>query len=121
MRSALRFTVTWLAAWCQVIAVAAMPFGPIAVGLDPLGNVPICHADADGGQLPPAPPTHGGYDCVLCVLCVSHASPLALLSPTPTLPDRHSVTVARLDAAQPRAPPARLVVAAQARGPPSLI
>lgn len=120
MKSAVRFAVTLLAAWCQIIVVAALPLAPLAAGLDPLGNVPICHADADGGQPPPAPPAHGGHDCVLCVLCVSHALPLALLSPTPTLPDRHSVAPVRLDAAQPRAPPLRLMAAAQPRGPPSL-
>jgi hypothetical protein len=121
MKSAVRFTVTWLAAWCQVIAVALMPLGPLAASLDPLANAPICHVDADAGQPAPAPPTHGGHDCALCVLCVSHALPMALLASAAALPDRHAVATVRLDAAQPRAPPVRLVAAAQPRGPPSLI
>jgi hypothetical protein len=121
MKSAVRFTVTWLAAWCQIIAVAAMPLGPLAAGLDPLAEVPICHADADGGQPRPSAPIRGRHDCAQCVLCVSHALPLALLSPLPALPDRRADLIVRLEAAQPRGPPVRLVAAAQPRGPPSLI
>jgi hypothetical protein len=121
MKSAVRFVVTWLAAWCQVITVALVPLGPLATSLDPLANAPICHVDTDRGQPADAPPIHGGHDCTLCVLCVSHALQSALLSPTPGLPDPHSVVTVRRDAAQPRAPPVRSVAAAQPRGPPSLI
>jgi hypothetical protein len=121
MKSAVRFTVTWLAAWCQVITIALMPLGPLAASIDPLPNVPICHVDADAGRPAPAPPTHRGHDCALCVLCVSHTVSMALLASASALPDRHAVAIVRLDAAQPRAPPVRLVAAAQPRGPPSLI
>ncbi|HME28154.1 MAG TPA: hypothetical protein VKI44_43690 [Acetobacteraceae bacterium] len=98
-----------------------MPFGPLAAGLDPLGNVPICHADADGGQPPPAPPTHGGHDCVLCMVCHSHGGSIGLLSPTPALPRQHAVAVVRFNTAQPRAPPPTPTIAALPRGPPPLI
>ena len=32
------------------LLVATMPLGTLAAGLDPLGSVPICHADADNRQ-----------------------------------------------------------------------
>jgi hypothetical protein len=122
MKSAVRFTVIWLAAWCQIIAVAAMPLGPLVAGLDPLGDAPICHTDADDGQTPPpVPPIHGGHDCVLCVVCQSHGGPIVLLAPMPVLPRQHVVAVVRFVTAQPRAPPATPTFAAQPRGPPILI
>ncbi|MFZ0021632.1 MAG: hypothetical protein WAL10_30330, partial [Acetobacteraceae bacterium] len=59
--------------------------------------------------------------CALCMICLSHASALSLLSPRPALPERRSTPIVRLEAAYPRAPPVRLIAAAQPRGPPSLI
>jgi hypothetical protein len=114
---------SWLAAWCQIVLVATMPLGPLVIVADPLGNVPICHAAASGGSGQPAPtkPGHNGRDCAVCVLCQAHAWSVAILSPPPALPARQSVATVRLDAAQPRAPPVRLVAAALPRGPPSLI
>jgi hypothetical protein len=120
MLSAVRFTVTWLAAWCQIIIVAAMPLGALGAGLDPLGAATICHAGADSGQPPPSQPTHSNHECVLCAICQTHGGPIALLSPAPSLPGRHVVAVVRLDAVQPRAPPPAPTIAAQPRGPPSL-
>jgi hypothetical protein len=121
MRSAVRFAVAWLAVWCQVIVVAMMPAGMLAARLDPLGEVPICHAEADGGRPQPAPPTHAGHDCLACIICQSHGQSIALLSPTLTLPQDDVVVIAPFAAAQPRAPPPVATIAAQPRGPPSLI
>jgi hypothetical protein len=120
MKSAVSFTVCWLAAWCQIIVLAAMPLGPLAAGLDPLGSVPICHADADDGRPQPPPPIHGGHDCVLCVVCQSHGGSIALLAPQSALPRQHVLAVVRFAVAQPRAPPPAAIIAAQPRGPPSL-
>jgi hypothetical protein len=116
----IRFALTWLAAWCQVIAIAALPLGWPAVAVDPLGNAPICHADADGEQ-PTAPPAHLGHDCVLCVICQSHAATLAILAPTPAIPHRQVIALGRWRGPQPRAPPRLVSGAAQPRGPPSLV
>jgi hypothetical protein len=114
---------SWLAAWCQIVLVAAMPLGPLAIVADPLGNVPICHAEANGGSGQPAPtkPGHNGHVCVVCVLCQAHVWSVAILSPPPALSLRQSVVTVRLDAAVPRTPPVRPSAAAQPRGPPSLI
>jgi hypothetical protein len=120
MQPVVRFAVTWLAAWCQVILVATMPLGPLATGLGPLGDVPICHADADTGQ-PNPPQPHPGHDCVLCAVCQLHGGSIALLALASVPTQRQAVSVARFEIAQPRAPPASLNIAAQPRGPPSLI
>jgi hypothetical protein len=116
-------TAAWLAMWCQIVLVAAMPLGPLAVAIDPLGNVPICHAEADGGAGQPVPqqPGHANHDCVLCTLCQAQAWPVAVLSSPPALPEQQAVAIVRLDAARPRAPPLHLTFAAQPRGPPPLI
>jgi hypothetical protein len=121
MKSAVRFAVCWLAAWCQIVAVAAMPLGPLAAGLDSLGGVPLCHTDADGGQPQPPPPIHGAHDCVLCVVCQSHGGSIALLSAQSALPLQHVIAAMRFAVVQPRAPPPAGIIAAQPRGPPSLI
>jgi hypothetical protein len=105
-----------LAVWCQIVLLATISFMPLAMTADPLGNVPICHAQ-DGPQSTPGQPIH---DCALCAICLAHALPMAIVSPTPTLPARQAVADVRLAAAHPRAPPFRLVAAAQPRGPPSL-
>jgi hypothetical protein len=109
-----------LAVWCQIILLATISLSPQAVAADPLGSVPICHAE--GGTQPaqdtPGQPTH---NCALCAVCLAHAVPVAILSPTPALPERQFVAAVRLRSAQPRAPPVTLRAAAQPRGPPSLI
>jgi hypothetical protein len=120
LKPAIGFAASLLAAWCQILLLATIALAPLRIGADPVGNVPICHAD-EGTQPAQQKPGHPAHNCNLCVLCVSHALPLALLSPTQALPDRYSVAAVRLDAAQPRAPPVRLLAAAQPRGPPSLI
>ena len=119
--SAVRFAVMWLAAWCQIFTVATMPLETFAAGLDPLGSVPICHADAGNQQPSPSVPSHTGHECVLCMLCQSHSGSIALLPPTPVPVLRRAVALARFDIAQPRAPPPSPTIAAQPRGPPSLI
>jgi hypothetical protein len=121
MRSVIRFTLMWLAAWCQVLVVATMPLAPLAMAADPLGDAPICHAPdpADGQQ--PRSPEHGQHDCALCVICAQmHAPAAALPARTPILPVAPTVAVIRHYTAQPRAPPFRSILAAQPRGPPSL-
>jgi hypothetical protein len=103
-----------------MLLLGTISLAPLDVGTDPEGQFPICHAD--GGTQPapqkPAPPPH---DCARCVLCLAQASPLAILSPVPMLPEWRAAVIVRLDAARPRAPPVRLVFAAQPRGPPTLI
>ena len=121
MKSVIRFTVMWLAAWCQVLVVAAVPLAPVAMAAGPLEGTPICHASdpADSGQQP-ASPGHGQHDCTLCVICCqAHGSPAALLSPRPLLPERQSIAAVRHRTAQPLAPPVRIAAAAQPRGPPT--
>lgn len=121
MKSVVRFTVMWLAAWCQVLVVATVPLAPLAMAAGPLGGMPICHAPdpAGSGQQTPSP-DHGQHDCALCVMCAQiHASSAALLSPSPSLPERQAVAAVQHHTAQPRAPPVRVAFAAQPRGPPS--
>src|SRR5579883_2855622 len=121
MRFAVRFALLWLAAWCQVIAVVAMPLGPVVLGGEPLDGVPICHAEAGHGQQAPPRPSHTGHDCLLCTVCQTHTGSVALLPPTSALPLRQSVAVHVPDAPRARAPPYRTPSAAQPRGPPALI
>jgi hypothetical protein len=120
VKPAIGFAASAFAVWCQVLLLATISLSPLAIGAAPIGNIPICHTD--GGSEParqtPGQPPH---DCALCVVCLAHASPPAILPPTPTLPDRRPIAVVRLDAAHPRAPPVQLIAAAQPRGPPSLI
>jgi hypothetical protein len=111
-----------LAAWCQILLVASLAHMPEAQAADLLDCVRMCQADADddGSPVPPHQ-DHSGHDCVLCVMCIGHASPAAVSSLPPALPDRQFTAVVLLDAYRPRAPPVRLVFAAQPRGPPPLI
>jgi len=120
LRPAIGFAASLLAVCCQILLLATISLAPIAVEADPLGNPPICHL-ADGTQPAQQTPALPSHRCAMCAICLAHALPSAILAPTPTLPDRQSITVVRLDAAHPRAPPVRLVAAAQPRGPPSLI
>jgi len=117
LKAAIGFAAALLAVWCQILLLATISLTPIGASADPVGNPPICHGD-DRSQ--PAP-SHTDHNCALCVCCISHALPLAILSPVQMLPYRQSVTSVRLHAVQPRAPPVRLVAAAQPRGPPSTI
>jgi len=118
LKPTIGFGASLLAVWCQILLLASISLAPLAVDADPVGNVPICHAE-DETQPAQQKPGHPAHDCALCVLCLPHASPLAILSPTPALPERRSVAATRLDAAHPRAPPVHLISAAQPRGPPS--
>jgi len=113
------FAASLLAAWCQILLLATISLAPLEIGTGP-GHFPICHADGETqpAKQKPALPAH---DCAQCVLCLSQASPLAILSPAPMLPQRRTLVIVRLAAAHPRAPPVRLVFAAQPRGPPMLI
>ena len=109
------------AAWCQVLLVVSLAHMPQAQAADALDCVRMCQADAETMAAGPAASGSSGQDCVLCVMCIGHASPAALLSSPPALPDRQFTAVVLLDAYRPRAPPVRLVFAAQPRGPPPLI
>src|SRR5215469_1880167 len=97
MKSAVGLFVAWLAAWCQVIALVALPMGPLVAAAGPLGDVPICHAEVDG-QPAPSQPNHPQHDCVLCALCVTDKGAIAILATSPALPVRQVVAMARLDA-----------------------
>jgi hypothetical protein len=107
------------AALCQILLVITLAHMPQAQAADALDCVRMCHPDADDDG-PPAPQQqdHSGRDCVLCVMCVGHASHAVLLSSPPAVPDRQFTAVALLDAYRPRAPPVCLIFAAQPRGPP---
>jgi hypothetical protein len=119
LKPTIGFTASLLGVWCQVLLLATISLAPLAAGRDATAGTPICHAD-DGTQPAKQPPGHPIHDCTLCVLCLSHVSSLGILPPTP-LPERHFDVVARRDAPRPRAPPVRLVLVAQPRGPPALI
>jgi hypothetical protein len=119
LKPAAGFAASLLAIWCQILLLATISLAPLDLGAGPAGSVPICHAD-DGTQPAQQKPDRPAHDCALCVICLSHAGPVAILAPTPQLPERQSVVTARRASAYPRAPPVRLVASAQPRGPPSL-
>jgi hypothetical protein len=113
------FTASLLAVWCQVLLLATISLTPLRTGVDPIGNSPICHAD-EGGQPVHQKPGDSRHECTLCVVCLTHASPLAIPAPGPTFLERRFIVVGRAHHAQPRAPPVLLVAAALPRGPPAL-
>lgn len=116
------FAALMFAAWCQILLVVALAHTPQAQAADALDCIRMCQADGDGDGTPaPQQQDHSGHDCVLCVMCVGHAAPVALLSSPPVLPDRQFTVVVLIDGYRPRAPPVQAVFAAQPRGPPSLI
>src|SRR5215475_702547 len=99
-----------LATWSQILLVATMALVPPRISSDPLAETPICHADdGNGGTGAPQSPNHSGHDCVLCAICIAHATSAAVLSPAPWLPTPRLVATARHDAYRPRAPPVRAV------------
>jgi hypothetical protein len=117
-KTVIGFAASMLAAWCQILLLATISSAPLALVADPAGNIPICHADE---KTPPAqqePVNHPSHECAPCILCISHLLPLALQPSRPTLPEQRWVLAHRLDTPYPRAPPSRLIVAAQPRGPP---
>jgi len=116
----LGFAASLLAVCCQILLLATISLAPLAIAADPLGNVPICHAE-DAGQPAQHAPTQPAHDCALCAICLAHSVAVAILSPTPAVPERQFVATMRLGSLQPRAPPVLLRAAAQPRGPPSLI
>jgi hypothetical protein len=120
MKPTIGFAASLLAVWCQIVLLATISLAPLSIGAHRLGDAPICHAQ-DGP--PPAAPAPGqpAHDCALCAICLVHATPMAILPPTQTLPGRQIAIPVRVAVAQPRAPPIRLHAAAQPRGPPSLI
>jgi len=121
MKSALQFVAAWIAVWCQVVVVAALPLEPPAGRANTIVQAPICQFHAQQGQPAPAQPAHTGHDCAFCVMCQTHAGTIALPATTPTLLPRQVVVAVRFADAQPRAPPPSPAVAAQPRGPPTLI
>jgi hypothetical protein len=98
LKPTIGFAASLLAVCCQILLLGTISLAPLASGADPMGTVPICHAD-DVTQPAQQKPRHPARDCALCVLCLSHTSPLAILSPPPVLPERRSVAAVRLDAA----------------------
>jgi hypothetical protein len=120
LRPTIGFAASLLAVWCQILLLATISLAPLDVAVDPLGSLPICHL-AGGTQPAQQSPVQPSHRCAVCAICLTHALPSAILSPTPTLPERHVIGAVRPGEAQPRAPPVRLVAAAQPRGPPSLI
>jgi len=119
MLQAIGFVLSLLGAWCQILLLATVSLAPLDAVGDPLAGAPICRASAHGATEPgrQAPVRHT-HDCALCPLCVTHALPLEIVSPTPPVPARRSVGQVRLSPAYQRAPPVRPVEAFRPRGPP---
>jgi len=120
MKSAVAFALAWVAAWCQVVLVTTMSWSALAISLDPLGDAPICHADAQQEQ-PPSQPTNNGHDCVLCAICQTHSPVAAIPTSAPTVSHQRAAALTLFVLPQQRAPPPPQLIAAQPRGPPSLI
>ena len=106
------------AVWFQILLLATISLAPI--GIDPVGNVPICHAD-DDGQPARHTPDQPRHECALCVTCLAHASLLAIVTSGIAFPDRPVIVVRKLTVVYARAPPVRSIAAAQPRAPPALI
>jgi Protein of unknown function (DUF2946) len=117
LNSVIGFAASLLAVWCQILLLASISLAPSAMAADPLGDIPICHTD-DGTQPVKQKPGEPGHNCTLCALCLSNVSPLAILSPPPTLFALQSVAIVQPAEAIPQAPPVVVVFAAQPRGPP---
>ncbi len=120
LQPTLGFAASLLAVWCQILLLATMSLVPAAMADDPLGNIPVCHIH-DGTSPAQPPPAQPAHNCALCALCMAQAVLLAILPPTQALPEQQSVATTQPGMAQPHAPPVRRLVAAQPRGPPSLI
>jgi hypothetical protein len=98
-------------------------FGPgSTLRADPLGSIPICHADPSGEANPdPAQPAGHSGDCTLCVVCHALAGPAVL--PAPAMPPFAAEVVRPVRSVLPpsRAPPAAPRLAATyPTGPPRL-
>jgi hypothetical protein len=120
MRSPLRFIAAWIAAWCQVVVVAALPLAAPATVAQTLAQAPICQFHGQKEAPAPAQPSHGNHDCAFCVMCQTPAGVTVLPAAGPTVAPRQTVALVRFSDAQPRAPPTPPVIAAQPRGPPAL-
>ena len=114
------FAASLLAVWCQILLLATISLTPLSRGVDPIGYVPVCHADDDDTQPAQPAPKEPAHDCALCVVCLTQTPPQAILAPGPTLPARRIIVIAWLDSVQARAPPFRRIIAARPRGPPAL-
>jgi len=120
MRSPLRFAAAWIAAWCQVVVVAALPLAAPVTAARTIAQAPICQYHGQKEQPAPAQPSHNSHDCAFCVMCQTPAGTTALVATGPTVAPRQTVATIRFSDAQPRAPPASPIFAAQPRGPPAL-
>jgi Protein of unknown function (DUF2946) len=120
MKSAVAFALAWMTAWCQVVLVATMPWSALATSLNPLADVPICHADAQQGQQP-SQPTGDSHDCVLCAICQAHGPAFVDTASAPTVLSQRVAASVQFALPQQRAVPPHQLIAAQPRGPPSPI
>jgi hypothetical protein len=121
MKSALQFVAAWIAVWCQVVVVAALPLDPPAARANTIVQAPICQFHAGKGQPAPARPADSGHDCAFCVMCQTPTGTIAAPATNEAPAPSQVVAVVRFAVAQPRAPPPFPAVAAQPRGPPTLI
>jgi hypothetical protein len=96
-------------------AVVPQSMFALAEGASP----PICHTGIPGDE-PTAP--HHPDDCLMCPLCVSLVAFSITLPVGQFLPPNQVIVVARAAIPPPStAPPGAVALAAQPRGPPSLI
>jgi hypothetical protein len=105
-----------LALGAQLTMAAIVPAAAVS-----LADVTVlCQHDSDPNA-PPAP-AHQSPDCLLCFFCHSATSPAGLIATVPILPKPSTVLIARAVILPPAtAPPLRLGLAAQPRGPPILV
>ena len=57
------FAASLLAVLCQIILLAPISLPPFAIGADPIGNAPICHAD---DETQPSQPPEKSITTVRC-------------------------------------------------------
>jgi hypothetical protein len=74
------FAASLLAVWCQILLLATISLSPLAIGADPIGDVPICHTD-DGTQPAQQKPSYPAHDlrpvCALPVARIAAGHPVA--------------------------------------------
>lgn len=117
MRRSVRQTIgvflALLAILAQLTGAVAVPSAAVSLA----DATVLCAHDASDN-----PPAHHPPACPLCVFCHNAAAPVGLPAVAPALPALRVLWIARAAVSPPAtAPPPRVVLAAQPRGPPPLV